>query len=116
MATNTFVNAKQRNIGTSAVTVYTCSGTGKKSVVIGLRVTNTTASSVNISVKIVSSALDYYLVGWPTATADLASGGSMIIVNGDIDKVVLLDGERIDVFSNTVTSVDSVCSALEITP
>lgn len=106
-----FQRTLARNI-TTASTVRTASSGGD--VVIGLRVTNTTAGSVKASAYIYDGANNYYLVGGPTNStmgADIPVGGSMIVINGDADKVVINSGDTIKVEASG--TVDTVCSVLE---
>ena len=101
-----------RNI-TTVQTVRTASAGGE--VVIGLRVTNITASAIKASVYITSGGSDYYLVGGATNStmgADIAVGGSLVVINGgNIDKVVLLAGDVIKTVSSG--ACDVICSAME---
>jgi hypothetical protein len=98
---------------TTATTVRT--GTSASSdVVIGLRITNTTAAAIKASAYIESGGLTYYLIGGATNStmgADIAVGGSMIVINGDIDKVVMTTADVIKVVASG--AVDVICSALE---
>lgn len=100
-----------RNI-TAVQTVRTSSVNGD--VVIGLRITNTGAVPVKASARITAGGNDFYLVGGPTtatAGADIPVGGAMIVINGNIDKVVLVSGDTIRV--DATANVDAICSVLE---
>ena len=95
--------------------VRTASANGD--VVIGMRITNVTASAIKVSACITSSAVDYYLVGGPTVAtmgADVPVGGSLVVINGDADKVVLNNGDTIKIKSSgAANSTHSIISVLE---
>jgi hypothetical protein len=103
-----------RNIGNSLTTVRTSSANGD--VVIGLRITNTTASPIKVSACVTNGGLDYYLVGGATVAtmgADIPVGGSLVIINGDADKVNLISGDTIRVIGSAATCCDAIVSVLE---
>lgn len=84
-------------------------------VVIGLRITNITAAPIKVAACITNGANDTYLVGGPTVAtmgADVPVGASIVVINGDIDKVVLETGDKIRVASSAASSADVVVSAL----
>ena len=107
-----FTRTLTRSI-TAATTVRT--GTSASGdVVIGLRITNTTAAAIKASAWILSGGQTYYLVGGATNStmgADIPVGGSLIVINGDIDKVVMTTADVIKVEASG--AVDTICSALE---
>ena len=76
---NTFRNALARNVGTSAVSVYTAPS-AKNSICIELDVCNTTASGVTCDVYITKNtdSLNYYLV----KSTPVPVGGSLQVVAG----------------------------------
>jgi len=108
---NTFKRKLSRNIGTSLTVVggYTV-GASTQTTVIGLAVSNTSASQVLVDATLNDASNDYYLI----KEAPVPSGGSIVIVGGD-QKVVLETGDSIKVKSDTASSVDIVMSILEIT-
>lgn len=108
---NTFSNQKQRQVGTSATTVYTVGNTsGYRTIVVGCSLANITANSVTASVSVFSSGGDqYYLV----KDAPIPSGGSLEVMSGN--KLVLNQNEAIKVQSSTASSVDVLLSIMEIT-
>lgn len=108
MAFNNFLS---RNI-TTVTTVQSSSAGGD--VVIGMRVTNITASAVKASAKITRAGQDYYLVGGPTNATmggDIPVGGSLIVINGDADKVYIKSGDDIKV--EATGAVDVIGAVLE---
>jgi hypothetical protein len=108
---NSFKRKLSRTIGTSVTAVgsYTV-GSATEVTVIGLAVSNVTASQIIIEASIFDGANDTYLI----KDAPVPSGGSLVIVGGD-QKVVLEVGDSIRVKSDTASSVDVVMSILEIT-
>lgn len=97
---------------TTATLVRTASANGD--VVIGFRATNTTASAIKVSAYVTRSATNYYLIGGATNStmgADVPVGGSLIIVNGDIDKLVLNNGDTVYLVASG--AADSIVSVLE---
>lgn len=103
---NTFKNALSKDVGTSAVTVYSAPS-GKKSICIELDVCNTTSSGVACDAYITSGGTDYYIV----KNTPVPVGGSLQIIAGQ--KIVLSDGDALKVISNTASSLDIVSAILE---
>jgi hypothetical protein len=103
---NTFKNALAKDVGTTAVSVYTAPS-GKKSIAIELDVCNTTASGVTVDAYITSGGVNYYIV----KTTPVPVGGSLQIIAGQ--KIVLSDGDILKVISNTAASIDVVSAILE---
>ena len=106
-----FARSLTNNI-TTVTTVRTGSANGD--VLIGMRIANRTAAAIKASAYITFSGNDYYLVGGPTNStmgADIPVGGAMIVINGDIDKVVLASGDLVRVVASA--AADCVVSALE---
>ncbi len=104
-----------KNVTNTLTLVHTASANGD--VIIGMRVTNTTSSIIKVSACITNGGVDYYLVGGPTVAtqgADIPVGGAIIIINGDIDKVNLINGDTIRVISSAAISADCIVSALTL--
>lgn len=93
----------------TAVGSYTV-GASTEVTVIGLDLSNTTASQILVDVTLNDGTNDTYLI----KQAPIPSGGSLVVVGGD-QKVVLETNDSIKVKSDTATSVDAVMSILEIT-
>ncbi|MEK9896026.1 MAG: hypothetical protein VW518_06315 [Burkholderiaceae bacterium] len=108
---NTFKRKLSRSIGTSltAVGSYTVASSTQVTV-IGLAVSNTTASQVLVDATVNDGTNDTYLI----KDAPIPVGGSLVIIGGD-QKVVLETLDSIKVKSDTASSVDAVMSILEIT-
>lgn len=103
---NTFKNALSRNVGTSAVTVYSAPSS-KNSICIELDVCNTTNAGVTVNAYITSGGNDYYIV----KNAPVPVGGSLQVIAGQ--KIVLSNTDAIKVVSSTASSLDIVASILE---
>ena len=102
-------NSVSNTIGTSLTAVggHTVS---TYTTVIGLVVSNTSASQVLVDATLNDGSNDTYLI----KQAPVPSGGAIVIVGGD-QKVVLETNDSIKVKSDTASSVDVVMSILEIT-
>jgi len=104
---NTFKNSFAKDMGTSAVVIYSAT---TQTTVIGLTLANTTTSVLTVDVYITSSATNYYLVKGAT----IPPGGALVPVGGD-QKLVLESGDSLRALSSLASSVDVICSVLEIT-
>ena len=107
-----FTRTLTRNVTTS--TQVRAGTSANADVVIGLRITNTTAAAITASAHILSGGQTYYLVGGATTAtmgADIPVGGSLVVINGDIDKVVMTTADVIKV--DATGAVDVICSCLE---
>jgi hypothetical protein len=103
---NTFKNSLARNVGTSAVTVYTAPST-KNSICIELDVCNTTNAGVTCNAYITSGGNDYYIV----KNAPVPVGGSLQVIAGQ--KIVVTNLDTIKVVSSSASSLDVIASILE---
>lgn len=108
---NTFQSEFQRNIGTTAISVYTATSPVLTSTLIGMTVANTTNDQVFVDVYVTRSSTDYYLV----KGASVVVGGALVPIGGD-QKLVLEQGDSLSVKSNTANSLDVTVSLLEKTP
>ena len=103
---NTFKNALARNVGTTAVTLYTAPST-KNSICIELDVCNTTSSGVTADVYITSGGNNYYII----KQAPVPVGGSLQVIAGQ--KIVLSNLDALKVVSSVASSLDVVGAILE---
>ena len=94
-----------RNTGTSAVTIFT---SDSYDTIVGINIANTTGSSVNASVYITNSTLDYYLI----KTAPIPSGSSLQVLDGGA-KFVVQNGDALKIISDTASSLDTVVSTVD---
>ncbi len=109
---NTFTRKLSRGIGTSAVNVgsYTV-GSSTTTIVVGLSITNTSASAITASVYITDAATDNtYIV----KNAPISAGSSLVVGGGD-QKIVLITGDKMYVETSAASSADAVMSIMEIT-
>ncbi len=109
---NTFTRKLERLVGTSATTVgsYTVPS-ATTAIVVGLSLTNVTASAISANVIILDNAAQTtrLAVGAPI------SAGSSLVVGGGDQKIVLVTGDQLQVQSSAATSIDVVMSIMEIT-
>jgi len=106
---NTFKSYANKNVGTSAATVYTCPSS-TQTTLIGLSMANTSTSPITTDAYVTRSAVNYYLVKGATVPV----GGSLVIVGGD-QKVVLQPSDVLYILNSAATSGDCFASLLEIT-
>ena len=109
---NTFTRKLSRLVGTTATSVgaYTVAA-NTTAVVVGLSLTNVTASAIAANVIILDNAAQ------TTRLAVIApiSAGSSLVVGGGDQKIVLVTGDQLQVQSSAATSIDAVMSIMEIT-
>jgi len=106
---NTFKSYANKNVSTSAATVYTCPAS-TQTTLIGLSMANTSTSPITTDAYVTRSAVNYYLVKGATVPV----GGSLVIVGGD-QKVVLQSSDVLYILNSAATSGDCFASLLEIT-
>ena len=107
---NTFKSSVSQNVGTSPVTVYTAPAS-TQTTLIGMSLCNVGNQGVLVDVTYVKGGITVFL----QRQTPIPVGGTLIVVGGD-QKIVLEAGNNIRVQSSVATSVDVVCSYLEITP
>lgn len=94
-----------RNIGTSATTVFTADS---YDTIVGVNISNTTGSAVNASVYITNSTLDYYLI----KNAPIPAGSALQVIDGGA-KIIVQSGDALKIVSDTATSLDTVVSTVD---
>lgn len=97
-----------KNVGTSAATLRTVPAS-TVATVIGAGFSNTSVVSVNVSVYITRSAVDYYLI----KDAPVAPGNSLVVIGGD-QKVVMNSGDVFKVVASVANAGDAWMSDLEV--
>lgn len=109
---NTFTRKLSRLVGTTATTVgsYTVPS-NTTAVVVGLSLTNVTASAISANVIILDNAAQTTRL---SVNAPISSGSSLVVSGGD-QKIVLIEGDQLQVQSSAATSIDVVMSIMEIT-
>ena len=94
-----------REIGTTASTLWTADS---DDAVVGIMISNITASQILVDVYITNTANDYYLV----KDAPIPSGSSLQLLDGGA-KVVLQNGDVLKIVSDTATSADAWVSVVD---
>lgn len=107
---STFKRLVSRSVGTTPMTIgsYTVAASTQVTI-IGLVVSNTAATDIEVAVSLYDGANDTHFV----KNCPIPVGGSVVVVGGS-QKVVLETGDGVRVVSDTATSVDVVMSILEI--
>jgi hypothetical protein len=116
---NTFIRKVQKGIGTDAngvrVGAYTVAASPTtKATVIGLSISNTTASAIDVDV-VLSQADNSTSTDVSLGTNIPLPSGSTIVLFGGDQKLVMEGGDMIKVRSSASGSCDCVMSILEIT-
>lgn len=105
---NSFKNSLVQAVGTSSVNVY-AAGIGVQSTVIGFTISNVTSADITANVTVHSGGNMSFMV----KQATIEPGSSMVPV-GQLQKLVLRDGDYLRVQTNTPSSADVILSVLEI--
>tara|TARA_R110000796_G_C14528128_1_gene431544 strand:+ start:1428 stop:1736 length:309 start_codon:yes stop_codon:yes gene_type:complete len=100
---NTFLNYTSASVGTSPVTTYTVSAS-TTAVVIGLNISNVTASQIAVDVQVAGV---YLVKGVP-----IPANSAVSVLDG---KIILETTNTVVVTSDTATSADVIVSVLEQT-
>jgi hypothetical protein len=104
---NTFLRHTANAVGTTPAVVYTV-GPGKRAVIIGGVLSNTTTGTVKVEVTATSGSTVINLTGENTV---IPAASALSFVDG---KIVVETGDIIKVTSDTATSVDVHLSVMEI--
>lgn len=100
---NTFKNYTSASVGTSPVTTYTV-GASTTAVMIGMNVSNTTASQIAVDVQVAGV---YLVKGVP-----IPANAGLSVLDG---KIILETTDTVVVTSDTASSADVIVSVLEQT-
>lgn len=100
---NTFLNYTSASVGTSPVTTYTV-GASTTAVVIGLNISNVTASQIAVDVQVAGV---YLVKGVP-----IPANSAVSVLDG---KIILETTNTVVVTSSAATSADVIVSVLEQT-
>ena len=98
----------ERNIGTSAVDIPDGSNFDSNDTIIGINLANITTNTINVDVYIQNSSNNYYLV----KNAPIPSGSALQVMDGGA-KVVVQNGDRLYIKSDTATSLDAWVSVVD---
>ena len=107
MAQN-FRNSITRNTGTSDVDILPEVSVDSFDAVIGIRLANVSGDSITVSVKLVRSATDYYII----KNVEILQGQSLELIDGG-SKIVLHDNDKLVAVSNAPTSLDCMVSYID---
>lgn len=105
-----FFSKKSRGIGTTFVGIESDATppSGKTWVVIGMTVCNVSASPVNVTAQVHDASNDTkFLNDFPLPV------GETVVPEGSLGKIVLANGDSIQVKSSVATSLDVILSVLE---
>jgi len=95
----------ERSIGTSAVDMPDGSNFSTNDNIIGINLANIVAQQISVSVYIQNGGNNYYLV----KDAPIPAGSALQLMDGGA-KVVVQNGDRLYIQSDTASSVDAVVS------
>ncbi len=76
--------------------------------IIGVRCTNTSGVSVDVTVYVKKSSVKYYII----KDAPIPTGGSLELIDGG-SKVVLQTGDSVEAYASAATSVDIILSVVD---
>ena len=94
-----------RNIGTSASTLRTANS---DDAIVGINLSNITASQILVSVYVTASSADYYII----KDAPIPAGSTLQLLDGGA-KIVLQSGDAFKIISNTANSCDAWISVVD---
>ena len=104
MAQN-FKRYKERNIGTSAVTIFT---SNSNDTIVGISLANVHTSAINVSAFINDGSNDFYLV----KNAPIPTGSSLQVLDGGA-KFNVQSSDILKIQSDTASSVDAWVSTVD---
>ncbi len=108
MAQN-FQRTLKRNISNSSGSATELrAATTTNDAIIGVRCTNTSGVSVNITVYVKNTSTNYYII----KDAPIPTGGSLELIDGG-SKVVLQTGDSVEAYASAATSVDIITSVVD---
>ena len=107
MAQN-FQRTLKRNITLLASPMELRASTTTNDAIIGVRCTNTSGVSVDVTVYVKKSSVNYYII----KAAPIPTGGSLELIDGG-SKVVLQTGDSVEAYASAATSVDIVLSVVD---
>lgn len=101
--------ATRTGIGTTFTIVHTATSTpaNARTMVLQLDLSNVTGSAISVSVRINNAGSGPYLV----KDAPIPAGSTLEV--GQNQKLILVDGDTIDVQSDTAASLDVIGSVME---
>ena len=76
--------------------------------IIGVRCTNTSGTSVNVTVYVENSSTTYHII----KNAPIPTGGSLELIDGG-SKVVLQSGDSVEAVASSASSIDIITSVVD---
>ena len=76
--------------------------------IIGVRCTNTSGTSVNVTVYVENSSTIYHII----KNAPIPTGGSLELIDGG-SKVVLQSGDSVEAVASAASSIDIITSVVD---
>ena len=98
----------ERAIGTSAADIPDGSNFDSYDTIVGINLANIVAQQILVSVYISNGGNNYYLI----KDAPIPAGSSLQLLDGGA-KFVVQSGDRLNIVSDTASSVDVVVSAVD---
>ena len=98
----------ERAIGTSATDIPDGANFDSYDTIVGINLANIVAQQILVSVYISNGGNNYYLI----KDAPIPAGSSLQILDGGA-KFVVQSGDRLNIVSDTASSVDVVVSAVD---
>ena len=98
----------ERAIGTSATDIPDGSNFDSYDTIVGINLANIVAQQILVSVYISNGGNNYYLI----KNAPIPAGSSLQLLDGGA-KFVVQSGDRLNIVSDTASSVDVVVSAVD---
>ena len=76
--------------------------------IIGIRCSNTSGTSVNVTVYVENSSTNYHII----KDAPIPTGGSLELIDGG-SKVVLQSGDSVEAVASSASSIDIITSVVD---
>ena len=109
---NVFTNSLKSSIGTTSTVIYT-SPSANVSTVIGLSLSNRTASNtITVSAAVLDSSNSNNVV-YIVNNSTVPIGGTLVVVGGD-QKLILKANDSVQITSSANNSVDAILSVLQM--
>jgi len=98
----------ERAIGTSATDIPDGADFDSYDTIVGINLANIVAQQINVSVYITNNSNNYYII----KDAPIPAGSALQVLAGGA-KFVVQSGDRLNIVSDTASSVDAIVSAVD---
>jgi hypothetical protein len=98
----------ERAIGTSATDIPDGANFDSYDTIVGINLANIVAQQITVSVYISNGGNNYYII----KDAPIPAGSSLQLLDGGA-KFVVQSGDRLNIVSDTASSVDAIVSAVD---